>query len=251
MSTRSGSFNEIATQYDRYRPRYPEELAAVVADGLRAGPRVVDVGAGTGIVLEWLLPRLETPEVQAVDISEGMVDAGRKKFPFVKWHVGRVEDVLPSLGKNDLIVAGQAYQWFEREEFLDAAYGSLAEGGRLAVIQNNRVHVGSEMLSAYEDLLETNSPGYTRGYRDIDIFGEMAGVFGEQGTAVRVERRRWSRSMQVDDFVGMASSSTQVQRAVDAKGPGVLDDIRSLSGKYAIDGVVSVPYETELFIADR
>src|SRR2546430_12182297 len=45
---RARSFGAVAADYDRYRPRYPDQLADDVVAAL-PGRRVLEVGAGTGI----------------------------------------------------------------------------------------------------------------------------------------------------------------------------------------------------------
>ncbi len=248
--TPNGAFDDLATEYDRYRPRYPAQLAEAAIGPRRNRLKVVDAGAGTGICLEWLLPPLHEPEVHAIDISAGMARAGQEKFPSVTWHVGQVEEILPTIGEVDLIVAGQAYQWFDRPAFLAAAAGALHHGGRLAVVQNNRDHASSATLSAYEGLLEAKSPGYTRGYRQIDIARELAEGLGVPETEVLAETADWAQQMAVADFVGMSSRSTQVQRAIKAVGLGFLEDVRRLAQSHATDGQVSIAYRTELFVAE-
>ncbi len=243
-------FDNLADEYDRYRPRYPERLAEVAVGPKRSDVKLVDAGVGTGISLEWVLPLLHDPQVHAIDISTGMVNAGKQKFPHVTWHVGRIEEILPSLGEIDLIVAGQAYQWFDRPSFLAAAAAALRPGGRLAVVQNNRDHANSAFLSAYEDLLEAKSPGYTRKYRQLDIAGEIAEGLGVGLAEVIVATEDWIREMPVADFVGMSASSTQVQRAIKAVGPAFLDDVRRLAKEHASNGNVPIAYHTELFVGE-
>lgn len=250
MSDRA-KFDGLASDYDRYRPRYPSELAEVVFTNRTEAVRVADVGAGSGIALEWALPALVDPEVLAVEPSTDMIESGRLKFPDVTWLQGRGEDILPTLSALDVVMAAQAYQWFDRPAFLRAARTALRPGGRVAIIQNNRNHTSSEFLDAYESLLEENSPGYTRGYRDIDIAAELATGFDTDPAHVTVSVSDWDRTMSVDDFVGMSASSTQAQRAVSAKGERFLDDVRSLAGNFAEDETLQVPYRTELFVVDK
>jgi len=248
--TSPAKFDDLATDYDLYRPRYPTQLADIALGPRRSRLKVVDAGAGTGISLEWVLPKLHEPEVHAIDISSGMVRAGQQKFPHVLWHVGRVEEALASLDEVDLIVAGQSYQWFDRPAFLESAKQALRRGGRLVVVQNNRDHLHSAFLSAYEDLLEDRSPGYRRSYRQIDIAHELAQGFTVPLDDVRTEETSWEQKMLVDEFVGMSSSSTQAQRAVASVGPEFLIDVRQLAEAYATAGKVNIAYRTELFIAE-
>ncbi|MFG3714805.1 hypothetical protein [Micromonospora sp. NPDC047730] len=53
--THALSFGAAAGDYDRFRPRYPEEAVRWALDGLGAPARVVDLGAGTGILTRGVL----------------------------------------------------------------------------------------------------------------------------------------------------------------------------------------------------
>ncbi|MFI6575906.1 class I SAM-dependent methyltransferase [Nocardiopsis sp. NPDC050513] len=248
-------FDGLSEDYDRYRPRYPEEFFRTVAAEISAFPEmtVVDAGAGTGIALEGLRPVLgESARYLAVDVSEDMVDRGREKFPDVRWTVGAAEPFIEGLDAPvQLVVAAQAYQWMDRPRFVAACVRALAPGGLLAVMQNNRDYTLSAFLDAYETLLELHSPGYTRRYRDFDIAGELASGFDPTGGHVGVSVLTWRKRVEVADFVRMAASSTQVRRAVDREGAGFLDRVRALCEAHARDGRLEIAYRSELFLGNR
>ncbi|GAA4625795.1 class I SAM-dependent DNA methyltransferase [Cellulomonas oligotrophica] len=248
-------FDDLAQDYDASRPRYPDALIARVVAALPTGRRlrVLDAGAGTGIALEGLVHHLgEAHDYVAVDVSSGMVELGRQKMGFVDWKVEPVEPALARFDDElDLIVAAQAYQWLDREQFVHGALAALRSGGVLAVLQNNRDHDSSAFLSAYEDLLERRSPGYARDYRAFDIAGELAGPFVAAGGTVTTHAVAWTRPIAVDAFVRMATSSTQVQRAVAAHGPSVLHEVEALAESAAFGGVVDVAYRSEGYLAHK
>ncbi|KOX14259.1 hypothetical protein ADL05_16670 [Nocardiopsis sp. NRRL B-16309] len=245
----------MSDDYDLHRPRYPDEFFATIAEELTsfAEVTVVDTGAGTGIALEGLVPALGgSTRYLAVDVSQDMVDRGRRKFPGVEWTVGAAEEYLEGLTQRvQLVVAAQAYQWMDRKRYVAAALAALAPGGLLAIMQNNRDHTSSAFLDAYESLLEVHSPGYGRGYRDFDIRAEVAADFEPAGGRVDTRVARWIRSVRVEDFVRMSSSSTQVQRAIAKEGEGFLDLVRGLCEEHARDGSLDVAYTSELFLGVR
>ncbi|PDP87639.1 hypothetical protein CQJ94_11380 [Glycomyces fuscus] len=248
-------FDGLSDDYDLHRPRYPEEFFATIAAELTSFAEVtaVDTGAGTGIALEGLVPALDTStRYLAVDVSQDMVDKGRRKFPEAEWTVGGAEEFLEGLPQRvQLVVAAQAYQWMDRKRYVSACLTALVPGGLLAIMQNNRDHTSSAFLDAYESLLEEHSPGYGRGYRDFDIRAEVAAGFEPSGGRVDTRVVHWTRPMRVDDFVRMASSSTQVQRAIAEEGEGFLDLVRGLCSEHARDGALDVAYTSELFLGVR
>jgi biotin carboxylase/trans-aconitate methyltransferase len=253
MVVKRHPFDDLAGDYDRFRPRYPRTLLEGVAARVprRPGLHVVDAGAGTGIALEGLRPLL-APDArcEAVDVSADMVAVGRAKLPEVEWAVGEAEPFLEARDGVDLVVAAQAYQWMDRPRFLAAARACLRPGGVLAILQNNRDHRASPFLHAYEDLLEDLSPGYSRRYRDFDVEAELLEAFPAPGAVVEAHRTRWEQVMPAEAFLGMSRSSTQAQRALAAHGERFLRRLAALVDDHAdADGRVVVPYRSEGFTA--
>ncbi|MBL7491087.1 methyltransferase domain-containing protein [Frankia sp. AgB1.9] len=246
MATPTAKFDGLADSYERTRPRYPVELFAHAVGLLPADarPTVVDVGAGTGIALEALLPLLPAgADVHAVDVSGDMIELGRQKFPAVTWAKGNAEQHLATFTGVDLVTAAQSYQWLDRPAFRAAAASALRPGGVCLVIQNNRDLSAGGLAGDYEDLLEELSPFYSRGYRAIDVEGELATTFGE----VERAEQAWRQPLTVAEFVTMSSSSTQAQRAIAAVGAQFLHRVRALAARHEKDGHVHVPYITEAF----
>ena len=244
-------FDGLADDYDRNRPRYPTSLFHTIKSRLpvRERLRILDAGAGTGIALEGLVDLLgDQHDYLAVDVSADMVEKGREKFSYVEWAVSAAEPYLETLQNVDLVIAAQAYQWMERERFIRGAVSALRAGGVLAIMQNNRDYIASPFLDEYETLLEEHSPGYNRSYRDFDIAAELSIVFINGVGSVQTETSGWSKASTVTEFVRMASSSTQVQRAIEAEGESFLDRVSALVKEHAVNGVLEIAYKSELFL---
>lgn len=110
-------------------------------------------------------------------------------------------------------------------------------------MQNNRDYTRPGFAADYEGLLEDCSPGYRRDYRAINIKAELSAVF----STVETTCLDWVQPMTVDQFVTMSSSSTQVQRAVEAVGPGFLAQVRALADAHAAGGNILLPYRSESY----
>lgn len=104
--------------------------------GDMAGWTVLDVGSGTGILLDPLLSRVGPDgRVVALDISPRMIAASSRKHAAPNLAF-RVADFLtaPREPKADLVVAYSCFPHFsDRDAFMRAAVSSLARGGRLLI----------------------------------------------------------------------------------------------------------------------
>jgi SAM-dependent methyltransferase len=135
---RGSSFGAVASAYADLRPGYPAEavrwaLAPVAADV--AGLRVVDLGAGTGILTE-LLIRLGT-DVTAVEPDAEMRAEFARRLPSVRLLTGSAEDIPLPDGSADAVLCGQAMHWFTMDRALPEIARVLRPGGVLAGLWNN------------------------------------------------------------------------------------------------------------------
>jgi tRNA (cmo5U34)-methyltransferase len=79
-------FNDAADIYDKYRkliiPKFDEfygiliELACLNVDN----PKILDLGAGTGLLTKYLLDKYPQGQFQLIDLSEEMLDIAKKRF---------------------------------------------------------------------------------------------------------------------------------------------------------------------------
>ena len=248
------SFDGLADGYERHRPRYPDALMRALARMApeRAPLDVVDLGAGTGIATRQLAAALgEGHHITAVDLSEDMARVGAERSPGVDWRVEPAEAYLDRCGPLDLALLAQAAQWMDRPVVFARARERLRPGGLLAVVQNDRDVGSSVFLDRYEALIEALSPGYRRDYRAFDYAAELAAVFRGDGELRGELSVRWTRALSQEDFVGFARSSTQVQRAIAARGPAFEAGLTALLRESFGDGLAEVPYVARAFFACR
>ena len=131
-------FDDLAEDYDRERPGYPDELidAACAAGGLTAGDRIVEVGSGTGLLTTALLAR--GFGVDAVEPGANMIRVAERRVgpdAAVRFHRGRFEDVALPEGTFGAAFSATAFHWIEPEIGWARAAGLLKPGGVLALLQ--------------------------------------------------------------------------------------------------------------------
>jgi SAM-dependent methyltransferase len=124
-------FGADAGRYDRARPGYPAALVEQVT-AASPGPRVLDVGCGTGIAARQF--QAAGCRVLGVDPDARMADLARQSG--VEVEVAAFETWDPAGRAFDAVIAGQAWHWVDPAAGAAKAAQVLHPGGRLAVFWN-------------------------------------------------------------------------------------------------------------------
>ena len=127
------SFGAAAGAYAEHRPDYP---AAAVRWALEEapGPRVLDLGAGTGKLTAVL--RDVSVETTAIEPDHAMLAELRRAVPGVRALTGAAESIPLPDASVDAVVAGNAMHWFDLEGAGPEISRVLVPGGVLAGLWN-------------------------------------------------------------------------------------------------------------------
>jgi SAM-dependent methyltransferase len=129
---RAASFGAVADQYSEHRPGYPAEAVEWLV-GTRPG-RLLELGAGTGKLTASTVA-LEH-DVIASDPAPEMLRHVSTAAPPAHRVVANAEAIpLPS-SSVDVVVAGQAFHWFDHDRALPEIARVLRPGGVLGIIWN-------------------------------------------------------------------------------------------------------------------
>lgn len=267
------SFGPAAGEYDAQRPSYPEAAVAwavtgdAVAGGAGAsgmagasgaGPTsVVDLGAGTGILTRVLLGlgyRVIPVEPDAAMREQlAAVTSGTRAL------AGSAETIPLPDGAADVVLAGQAYHWFDKQRAHPEIARVLRRGGVFAPIWNIRDE-SVPWVARLSEIADGVRPARDQGARgsgewphgefqeamDDREFGELFGpLFGP------VRRRVFRRSvpMTADGLVALIRTRSYYLTASPGERATTERQVRELAGE--LPESFELPYITAVYRAVR
>lgn len=241
-------FSNRVADYERGRPGYPEKLFDRIIDwaALHAGDSVADIGAGTGISAAPLLRR--GLEVLAVEPNAAMRAAAIHRLgpePGFTAVDGSAEATGLADASVDLVLAAQAFHWFDLDRARVELRRILRPGAPVALIWNARRAAGRPFLEGYERLLLQFGTDYREvGHRGV-AQERLTRFFGARPAHERFE------NAQPLDFEGLRArllSSSYVPAANEAGHPEMLEELNSLFSRHQRDGRIDILYDVDLFL---
>jgi ubiquinone/menaquinone biosynthesis C-methylase UbiE len=202
-------FDELADEYDRTRPLYPDALVdrACEVAGLGSGDPVLEIGCGTGQLTRSLVAR--GLRVTAVEPGGNLIRlagqnlAGTGPGPgSVEFVNARFEDAALPSGYFRAVFSASALHWVDPAVGWQKIAGVLAAGGTLALlsyfgVDEPRSRYDQEaMLAAMARVAPDIAAGWPV-YRDID--GTLGGVERRRGNVSEVWSWLGSYDMAQDD----------------------------------------------------
>jgi SAM-dependent methyltransferase len=136
--SRGMTFNDAASSYDRFRPRYPRQLFDDLssAQEIGADSRILEVGCGPGVATEEMMARGWS--VLAVDPGAELARVAREKFDDARFAVEvSTFDEWDSRGRRfDLVFSATAYHWVAPALRWVKAASVLDDHGAIALASN-------------------------------------------------------------------------------------------------------------------
>ena len=204
-------FDEVADEYDRTRPMYPDALVdrACEVAGLGYGDPVLEIGCGTGQLTRSLVAR--GLRVTAVEPGGNLIRLAGQNLAgtgsgsgsgSVELVNARFEDAALPSGYFRAVFSASALHWVDPAVGWRKIAGALAAGGTLALLSYFGVDEPRSrddqdaMLAAIAKVAPDIAAGWPV-YRDID--GTLAGVERRRGNVSEVWAWLGSYDMAQDD----------------------------------------------------
>ncbi|HET7014843.1 MAG TPA: class I SAM-dependent methyltransferase [Streptosporangiaceae bacterium] len=131
-------FDEVAAEYDRHRPAYPDELIdqACLVAGIGPGDEVLEIGCGTGQLTRGLLAR--GLRVTALEPGTNLIALARQNLEGtgeVEFIHAQFENAPLPRDRFKAVFCASAFHWLDPKVSWQKAADVLAPGGTLALVQ--------------------------------------------------------------------------------------------------------------------
>ena len=185
-------FNDVAEEYARHRPTYPDDLIdrACEAAGIGPGTPVLEVGCGTGQLTGGLLARglrvtAVEPGARLIERAHSQLD-GAGEVQFVN---AALEDVALPHSQYAALFSASAFHWADPDVSWRKAADLLVSGGTLALVSHfglrePRSAEDQEALRAAMARVAPESAADWPVYRDLP--STLAGVSQRRGNVSEV-----------------------------------------------------------------
>lgn len=240
-------FSNRVEDYVKYRPHYPKEVVAYIRDhyGLAADSIIADIGAGTGISAELFLK--EGYRVIAVEPNREMRDksiALLDQYPGFAAVDGSAENTRLENESMDMVLAGQAFHWFDRAKAKQEFRRILKPGGIVALLWNERL-TASDFEKAYDRFIIHHGKDYVQvDHRNISE-EDIAAFFSPSPSALSVFPN--SQLFDREGLRGRLLSSSYMPARDEDGYAAMVADLDVLFDKYQQGGKITIHYDTKLF----
>jgi SAM-dependent methyltransferase len=244
-------FSSRVDDYVKYRPAYPREVLDLLRThaGLQRSWEIADVGCGTGISSRLFLDNGNV--VYGIEPNDDMRRAAEREFadqPRFHPVKGKAEATSLPDQSVDLVVAAQAFHWFDRKGFAAEARRILrtGTGGYVLLMWNTRLIDSDAFAAEYDALLHRLGTDYsTVAHRSPVDLAELGQLFGAPFPRLTLPN---AQTFDFDSLSGRVRSSSYTPSPGDPRYEPLYRDLRAIFDRHQVNGTVRFNYETELYL---
>lgn len=241
----TAKFTRKAEAYSKYRPSYPKEILEILSSqiGFTRDKIVADVGSGTGILSKIFLDNGNfVYGLEPNDEMRSFAEKSLSSYPkFVSMNRIAESTGLPN-ASVDLVTAGQALHWFDRD-CARREFARILKTTGYAMIAYNERKKEDGTMDDYDRIIDRNAPKSETPDIDAEYLEQFFGSKDYNEFTVPNE--------QVLDFAGLLGRATSASYLPSKGDPGyesLESDLKRLFDTYQRDGRIELRYGTLLFL---
>lgn len=237
-------FTSRVENYIKYRPHYPVEIISFLNAecGFDQSRIIADIGSGPGISCEHFIANGN--KVYAVEPNPEMRKAAEQIYSDSKNFIsvnGTAEATTLESDSIDLIIAGQAFHWFDREKCKTEFRRILKIDGYVVLMWNEKIS-SNDFMKAYYDLLEKFGTDYEKINHSIVTNDKTIGEF----FSFKKKIFEHTHPLDYKGLEGRLLSSSYIPLEGESFDMMIAELIEMFE-KFNVNGKVDMEYETRLY----
>ncbi|MBK6507597.1 MAG: class I SAM-dependent methyltransferase [Ignavibacteria bacterium] len=239
-------FSNRVENYVKYRPHYPAGMVNLLEKefGISHLCKVADIGSGTGISAEQFVESGYT--VYGVDPNSDMRAAAESFYSgndnFISINGSAEVTTLPD-NCIDIIIAGQAFHWFEKSAARIEFKRILKDNGLVFLIWNKKKS-GEGFMNEYFALLEKYGTDYNKVKHENYESQEIEEFFSPD--KFRLHKLDNVQVLDYEALEGRLLSSSYIPLS-GPKFDELIKELKDIHKKYNNNGLVTLEYETVIY----
>jgi len=236
--------------FARFRPGYPPEYIDYLISecNLQKGSKIADIGSGTGkLTLELLERSLNVIAVEPNDDMRLVAEGFYKIYPNATSVNATAERTGITSNSIDLVTVGQAFHWFNPDNFKLECQRILKPGGLVALVWNSRV-TGSDFENECAKINSLYCPDFKGFPGGKTIAAEGAFSHFYRDGIYSFKEFPNNLNYDLDGFIGRSLSASYAPKENDKNYKSYLNALKDLFERYKKDGIISFPNITRSYL---
>lgn len=241
-------FSNRVDNYIKFRPDYPVEISTFLKQQglLNTDTVIADIGSGTGISSELFLKEGNT--VYGIEPNKEMREAAERLLSKYKHFISvdaTAEETTFNDQSIDLIIAGQAFHWFDKQKCKTEFKRILKPEGNVVLMWNDRRTDSTPFLQSYEDFIKMFATDYLEvNHKNIDekVFNDF---FGEGNYTMRSFDN--FQHFDLEGLKGRILSSSYMPTEVHKDFDYMMYILKKIFNRFQQNGKVTIEYDTKIY----
>ncbi|MBK7157872.1 MAG: class I SAM-dependent methyltransferase [Ignavibacteria bacterium] len=246
-SDNTNRFSNRVENYVKYRPGYPLEIIDFLKNecALSGKTIIADIGSGTGISAKLFLNNGNI--VYGVEPNKEMREAAEnflKEYPEFISINGTAENTTLESNSVDMIISGQAFHWFDKQECKSEFKRIIKREGYVILFWNEKTE-SNDFMKSYYDLLKIYGTDYEKVNHSTNTDDIVIDKFySPYGFNKKIFDYR--QSLDYKGLEGRLLSSSYIPLEGENHDK-MIRDLKNMFEKYNVNGEIAMEYDTLVY----
>ncbi len=240
-------FSDRVKDYISYRPGYPDAAIDYICKKaeLEKGMYVADFGSGTGISSKYFVDRGFT--VYGIEPNTSMRKASIDYIPGARFMSLEGTELFSRIEANTikLIIAAQAFHWFDQQGFRKECERILLPEGYVCLMWNDREEQDA-LQKRYSAIIDAYNIDYYKIHHHHITEDVITEFFSPKGHQKRTFVNK--QLLDLQGLIGRLASSSYMPNRGEENFELMENAAKELFNEFQKDGIITFAYQTRVYI---